>query len=63
MNFKTEDLRIQSIDDVISPAQLHEEISISADAAELTHETRLAVHRLLHGQDDRVLAIVGPGVG
>ena len=26
MNIKTEDLRIQSIDDVISPAQLHEEI-------------------------------------
>ena len=60
MNFKTEDLRIQSIDDVISPTQLHEEVPISAAAAKLTYEMRLAVHRLLHGQDDRVLAIVGP---
>ena len=60
MNIKTEDLRIQSIDDVISPAQLHEEIPISPAAAKLTHETRLAVHHLLHGQDDRVLVIVGP---
>ena len=60
MNFKTEDLRIQSIDDVITPAQLHEEIPISAAAAKLTYETRLAVHHLLHGHDDRLLAIVGP---
>jgi 3-deoxy-7-phosphoheptulonate synthase len=60
MNFKTEDLRIQSIDDVITPAQLHEEIPISAAAAKLTYETRLAVHHLLHGHDDRLLVIVGP---
>ncbi|MCK5362201.1 MAG: 3-deoxy-7-phosphoheptulonate synthase, partial [Gammaproteobacteria bacterium] len=60
MNFKTEDLRIQSIDDVIPPAQLHEEFPISTAAAKLTYETRLAIHHLLHGQDDRVLAIVGP---
>jgi len=60
MNFKTEDLRIQSSDDVIPPAQLHEEFPISTAAAKLTYETRLAIHQLLHGQDDRVLAIVGP---
>lgn len=60
MTFKTEDLRIQSIDDVITPAQLHEEFPISEAAARLTHETRLAIHHLLHGEDDRVLTIVGP---
>jgi 3-deoxy-7-phosphoheptulonate synthase len=60
MNFKTEDLRIQSIDDVIPPAQLHDEFPISEAAAKLTYETRLAIHHLLHGEDDRVLAIVGP---
>ncbi len=60
MSFKTEDLRIQSIDDVVPPAQLHEEFPISEAAAKLTHETRLAIHHLLHGDDDRVLAIVGP---
>ena len=60
MNFKTEDLRIQSIDDVITPAQLHEEYPISDDAAELIHATRLAIHHQLHGEDDRLLAIVGP---
>ncbi|GMQ75391.1 MAG: 3-deoxy-7-phosphoheptulonate synthase AroG [Gammaproteobacteria bacterium] len=60
MSFKTEDLRIQSIDDVAPPAQLHEEFPISKAAAKLTHDTRLAIHHLLHGGDDRVLAIVGP---
>ena len=60
MNFKTEDLRIQSIDDVIPPAQLHEEHPISEAAAELIHATRLAIHHQLHGEDDRLLAIVGP---
>lgn len=60
MNFKTEDLRIQSIDDVIPPAQLHEELPISEAAAKLTYETRVAIHHLLHGEDDRVLTIVGP---
>ncbi len=49
MTFKTEDLRIQSIDDVIPPAQLHEEFPVSEAAARLTHETRLAIHHLLHG--------------
>jgi len=60
MNFKTEDLRIQSIDDVITPAELHEEFPISEPAAKLTYETRRAIHHLLHGEDDRLLAVVGP---
>ena len=60
MNYKTEDTRIQSIDDVIPPAQLHEEFPISDAAARLVYETRLAIHHQLHGDDDRVLAIVGP---
>ena len=60
MNYKTEDLRIQSIDDVIPPALLHQEFPISDAAARLIHETRLAIHHQLHGEDDRVLAIVGP---
>ncbi len=60
MSFKTEDLRIQSIDDVVPPAQLHEEFPVSEAAAKLTHDTRFAIHHLLHGDDDRVLSIVGP---
>jgi 3-deoxy-7-phosphoheptulonate synthase len=60
MSYKTEDLRIQSIDDVITPAQLHDEYPISETAAKLVYETRDAIHRLLHGDDDRLLAVVGP---
>ena len=60
MKYKTEDLRIRSISDVIPPAQVHEEMPISDAAAELVHDTRQAIHRLLHGEDDRLLVVMGP---
>jgi len=60
MAYKTEDLRIRSIDDVIPPAQLHDEFPIGEEAAELVHDTREAIHRILYGADDRLLAVVGP---
>jgi 3-deoxy-7-phosphoheptulonate synthase len=60
MQYKTDDLRIQEIKEVIPPAQLHEELPITPAAARTTFETRRAIHRILHGQDDRLLVIVGP---
>jgi len=60
MKYKTEDLRIRSISDVIPPAQVHDEMPISDAAAELVHDTRQAIHRLLHGEDDRLLVVMGP---
>ncbi len=60
MKYKTEDLRIRSISDVIPPARVHEEMPISDHAAELVHDTRQAIHRVLHGEDDRLLVVMGP---
>ena len=57
---KTEDLRIESISDVITPAQLHREFLVSDAAATLVHETRAGIGRILHGQDDRLLVVAGP---
>jgi len=57
---QTEDLRIESISDVITPAALHAEIPISDAAATLVHDTRAAIGRILTGDDDRLLVIVGP---
>jgi 3-deoxy-7-phosphoheptulonate synthase len=57
---KTEDLRIDSIGDVVTPATLHAELPISDGAASLVHETRAAIHDILSGADDRLLAVVGP---
>ncbi len=60
MTHRTDDLRILEIKEVTSPAQLHEEMPISETAAQTVFETRDAIHAILHGQDDRLLAIVGP---
>ncbi|MCP5152325.1 MAG: 3-deoxy-7-phosphoheptulonate synthase [Ectothiorhodospiraceae bacterium] len=58
--YKTEDLRIQSIEDVITPSALHEEYPVSDAASKTVYEAREGIHRLLTGEDDRLLVIVGP---
>jgi 3-deoxy-7-phosphoheptulonate synthase len=60
MNYKTDDLRINSIKPVISPAVIAEEIRITEEAAKTTALTRNAIHDILHGQDDRLIVITGP---
>lgn len=55
-----EDLRISSIREVSAPAVLHEECPATAQAVDCVKATRSAIHDILTGVDDRVLAIVGP---
>ena len=57
---KTDDLRIKEIKEVLSPEQIRREFPVSEKAALTTFEARRAIHRILHGADDRVLVIVGP---
>jgi len=56
----TDDLRITGLREVSSPLEVHSEFPISDVAAKTIFETRQAVHRILHGEDDRLLVIVGP---
>jgi 3-deoxy-7-phosphoheptulonate synthase len=58
--YKTDDLRICEIREVIAPVQVHDEMPISEQAAQTTLEARQAVHKILTGQDDRLLVVVGP---
>jgi len=57
---RTEDLRIASIDEVISPQALHRECPVSEAAVNTVTAARAAVHRVLAGEDDRLLVVVGP---
>src|SRR5436853_7801237 len=57
---RTDDLRIKEIKELLSPDQVRRELPLTEKAAETTFEARRAVHRILHGADDRLLAIVGP---
>ena len=60
MSYKTDDLRIVDVREVVPYAELQAEFPVTENAARTTHETRQAIHRLLHGEDDRMLVIVGP---
>jgi 3-deoxy-7-phosphoheptulonate synthase len=60
MKYKTDDLRILEIKEVSPPDAVHAEYPITDAATETIAETRNAIHRILHGEDDRLLVIIGP---
>ncbi|MEN9992334.1 MAG: hypothetical protein RLZZ224_2036 [Verrucomicrobiota bacterium] len=57
---RTDDLRIAGISPLISPAILAYYLPMSEQAAELVSSTRLAAERIMRGEDDRMLVVVGP---
>ena len=60
MSFATDDLRIGSITELMEPQALIAEMPPSAVAAATVSEARQAIHRILSGEDDRLVAVVGP---
>jgi len=60
MTYQTDDLRIKSIQAVSPPAEVCAEIPISDKAAQITQETRQAIHNILTGEDERLLVVTGP---
>ena len=55
-----DDTRISEIMELAPPAHLLREFPASERAATTTYEARQAIHRVLHGADDRLLVVVGP---
>jgi len=55
-----DDTRIREIMELAPPAHLLREFPASDVAATTTFEARAAIHRILHGADDRLLVVVGP---
>lgn len=60
MEYRTDDLRIREIKELLPPAQVLRDIAITRKAAETVYRTRQDIHRILHGADDRLLVIMGP---
>ena len=56
----TDDLRIASINQVISPSAITAELPMTEAAATTTLQTRAAIHDILAGDDDRILVVAGP---
>src|SRR5580765_6923759 len=57
---RTDDLRISAVRALIAPQLLLEELPVDAPALATVTNARQAIHRVLHGADDRLLAVVGP---
>ncbi len=57
---RTRDLRIASIRPLVPPAILLEELPLPAAGAAMVLRAREAIGRVLNGEDDRLIVVVGP---
>ena len=57
---RIDDLRIKAVRPLITPAILEEWLPAPDAAQELVEASRLQLSRVLHGQDDRLIVVVGP---
>jgi 3-deoxy-7-phosphoheptulonate synthase len=56
----TDDLRIRKLEPLTPPAQLLSLLPCDEEASQTVADARAALHRILHGQDDRLAVVVGP---
>jgi 3-deoxy-7-phosphoheptulonate synthase len=55
-----DDVRIREIKELAPPSRIVAEFPSSPHTANTTFEARNAIHRILHGADDRLLVVIGP---
>jgi 3-deoxy-7-phosphoheptulonate synthase len=60
MPYRTDDVRILETRELTTPCTLVEEFPLHPDSAHLIFDTRHHIHRILHGEDDRLVVIAGP---
>jgi 3-deoxy-7-phosphoheptulonate synthase len=60
MPFNTDDLRIKGIHELAPPSHLIRELPCTEKAGAAVHDAREAIHRVLHGMDDRLVVVIGP---
>ena len=60
VSYQTDDLRIMDVETVHSPATLFKDYPLTDKAAKTVYQARQASHKILHGEDDRLIVVVGP---
>lgn len=58
--YQTDDLRINALKELIQPWDLMRRFPASSEIAEMVHYSRRSTQSILHGDDRRLLCIVGP---
>jgi 3-deoxy-7-phosphoheptulonate synthase len=60
MTVQTDDLRIVETKELTAPLSLIQDIPVSPRASDVVDDARQTIHRILQGDDSRLLVIVGP---
>ncbi|WP_198264662.1 3-deoxy-7-phosphoheptulonate synthase AroG [sulfur-oxidizing endosymbiont of Gigantopelta aegis] len=60
MTIVTDDLRILGINEVIAPEKIHEQFPSTENAKITVSNARQEIHKILSGEDDRLIIIIGP---
>ena len=60
MRHMTDDLRIKEIKELVPPSHLLREFPCDEASSNTVFEARTAIHRILHGMDDRLVVVIGP---
>ncbi len=60
MTIQTDDLRIDEIREVVSPAKLIEDMPVTDTAAKTVINARKTIQNIMQGADDRLLMVTGP---
>src|SRR5258708_38917371 len=60
MHSVTDNLRVEQIQPLLRPGLLFEELPVGERGAETVASARQAISAILRGDDDRLLAVVGP---
>jgi 3-deoxy-7-phosphoheptulonate synthase len=60
VNIRTDDLRIREIRELTTPEDLMREYARTPKISATVSAARHAMHRILHGQDDRLAVVIGP---
>ena len=60
MTLKTDDLRINKIQELSTPDEVRRELPISDNAANVIINSRKTIENILDGKDDRIFVVIGP---
>jgi len=60
VNTRTDDLRIREIRELLTPEELTRDHAHSSRSSSTVTRSREHLHRILHGQDDRLAVVIGP---
>jgi 3-deoxy-7-phosphoheptulonate synthase len=60
VSHNTDDLRIREIKELTPPAHVMREFPCSQAVSDTVYSARQALHRILHGMDDRLAVVIGP---